>query len=79
MPRFALAVVSDTPERTKESLERAGIETLAPFSFIPGSLNHGVAVESRMTAVLEAASEAAAVSRVRKVIGDACDIQPDSR
>ena len=75
MPRFALAVVSDTPEQTKDALERAGVETLAPFSFVPGS-NDRLTVEPRMTAVLEAVSEEAAVARVREAIGDDCDIQP---
>jgi hypothetical protein len=73
MPRFQLAVVSDSPERTKDALERAGIETLAPFSFVPGSLE-GISIESRMTAVLEAASEQAALTRVREIIGNDCEI-----
>jgi hypothetical protein len=75
MPRFQLAVVSDSPERTKDALERAGIKTLAPFSFVPGSLDEGVSVEPRMTAVLDAVNEQAALIRVRDVIGDDCDIQ----
>ena len=79
MPRFQLAVVSEEPERTRELLERAGIETLAPFSFVPGSPDAGVSVEPRMTAIVEAASEDAAVSRVREAIGEDCDIQRDSR
>jgi hypothetical protein len=76
MPRFTLAVVSDTPERTKDALEQAGIETLAPFSFVPGSLDAGVSVEPRMTAVLEASNENEAVSRIREAAGEDCDIQP---
>jgi hypothetical protein len=78
MPRFELTVVSDTPERTRDALEQAGIETLAPFSFVPGS-SADVTVEPRMTAVLEAPGEDAAVIRVREAIGDDCQIQPDSR
>jgi hypothetical protein len=76
LPRFRLAVVSDIPERTKEALEQAGIETLAPFSFVPGSLDAGVSVEPRMTAVLEASNENEAVSRIREAAGEDCDIQP---
>jgi hypothetical protein len=72
---LALAVVSDTPEQTKDALERAGVETLAAFSFVPGS-EEGMSVEPRMTALLEAGSEDAAVSSVREVVGDDCDIQP---
>ena len=79
MPRFKLAVVSETPERTKGALERAGIQTLAPFSFVPGSSDDDMSLEPRMTAVLDAASEEAAVSRVREAVGDDCEVQPDSR
>ena len=79
MPRFQLALVSDTPERTKAALERAGIETLAPFWFVPGSPDDRIEIEPRMTVVLEAASQEAAVSHVRDAVGDDCEIQPDSR
>jgi hypothetical protein len=75
VPRFTVAVVSDSPENTKKALERAGIETLAAFSFVPGS-HEGMSVEPRMTAVVETASEETAVSHVREVVGDHCDVQP---
>jgi len=78
MRAFNVTVVSDTPELTKDALERAGIETLAILSFVPGSLDDGMSVEPRMTAVLEASSEEAAISRVREVVGDDCDIQAGS-
>jgi hypothetical protein len=79
MPRFQLALVSDAPERTKAALERAGIETLAPFWFVPGSSADRIQIEPRMTVVVEAASEEAAVSHVREAVGEDCDIQPNSR
>jgi hypothetical protein len=79
MPRFQLALVSDAPERTKTALERAGIDTLTPFSFIPGSPDDRIHIEPRMTAIVEAASEEAAIALVRDAIGEDCDIQPNSR
>jgi hypothetical protein len=75
MGRFTVAVVSKTPEKAKDALERAGIETLAAFSFVPGSADR-MSVEPRMTAVVEATSEEAAVSHLRGIVGDDCDIQP---
>jgi hypothetical protein len=79
MPPFNVVVVSTTPEQTKEALERAGIPTLAAFSYVAGALNEGVSVGPRMTAVVEARTDVDAVARVREVVGEDCNIQPEYR
>jgi len=76
MARFKVPVTSDTPQETREALDRAGVPTLGPaYAEFVGAAETGT-VTSRMLTELDADDEAAARRRVREAVGDGPQVGP---
>lgn len=75
MERFKVAVVSETPQETREELDRAGIPTIGPAFAYYTENPQGGTFGPRMTAILEAEDEDAAIARVREAVGQGCKVE----
>jgi hypothetical protein len=75
MPRFKVPVVGDELEQAQRALRAANISTLGSSSSFVAS-GEGASTGYRMTAMLEADSEEAAVQRVREAVGDGYEVGP---
>jgi hypothetical protein len=76
MPRFKVPVVSDTPEQTRQALDRAGVETFGPAFSEWATSPQGRSAGPRMTPLVDAETGEAAETMVRNVVGEGCEVGP---